>query len=134
MQGGGVILNRQEIANRMRESIIDYDKELIIKTVHAMRKNILNFIKNEVGLKGEYPEISFKYEGEGCHLKYKENSLILEFLADQKKIVVIKETTTNEKVIDEIVAKNKSLMCNDGEFKTEEIDEYLSRCFAKLLK
>lgn len=126
-------MKREEVAKKMRENLIDYNKELSHTTYDSIIQNVYRF-KEEIGLKGHYEELSLRHQGGAVIFQYKENSLVLKFSQEEYKIIVSKRTAETEKVLDEITADNGKLFCNDGEFKIEEIDEYLSRCFAKLLK
>ncbi|WGG44166.1 hypothetical protein [Rossellomorea sp. DA94] len=126
-------MKREEVARRMRESIIDQDKELTYSTYNVLVQSLYRF-KDEIGLKGNYEELSLRHQGGEVIFQFKENSLALWFDQEENKIYIKKRTSENEKILDKITADNGKLICNDGEFKIEEIDEYLSRCFAKLLK
>ncbi|WP_191556456.1 hypothetical protein [Metabacillus idriensis] len=127
-------MKREEVAKRMRESIINHDKELLYDTYNALYLSIHHFVNHEIGLKAHYPELSFRRQGGIDVFEFKENALTIRFSQEENKIIVSKRTKKDEKLLDEITSDNGKLICHEGEFIINEIDDYLSRCFAKLLK
>ena len=134
-------MEREEIAERMRESIINKNKELIIQANQKVTQSIHQFVTNQIGLLGDYPEMSIKVfpvnEKHTIHnidFNFKGNVLSTRLDSDRYKIIIIKINESNqEEILDVIVASNEKLTCYDGDFKIEEVDDYLSKSIAKLL-
>ncbi|KNE22486.1 hypothetical protein [Virgibacillus pantothenticus] len=128
-------MDRKEIADKIRQSVIDKDKELIVDTIDKLKDSIARFYIHDVALKAKYPELSWKIttEPEGIKFNYKNTSLIVLLNQEDYKITVSKKTADDETVLDEIVANNGKLTCHDGEFNIDEVDDYLAKCFATLL-
>ncbi|MFD2924848.1 hypothetical protein [Halobacillus naozhouensis] len=135
-------MNREKIAEMIRESVIDYDKELIIDAAEKLRSSVSDFYFQEINLKGKYPDLSFKYSGSfGFTFTFKDNSLVGRTDFEQSKIILKKVSgpkhvlqQIKERIIDEIIAKDHKLSCKDGDFNIEEVDEYLSKSIAEILK
>ncbi|UOQ93419.1 hypothetical protein MUO14_24130 [Halobacillus shinanisalinarum] len=135
-------MKREDLAGKIRERIIDADKELAIEAFESLRRSVGNFYRNEIGLEGDYADLSYGSTlRQYSELKFKKNILDIRLDQQNKKIVIRKITNPKhehqerkEKVLDEIVAKKGELSCKDGEFKIEEVDEYLSQSFAELIK
>jgi hypothetical protein len=133
-------MEREKLAQSMRGSIINNDMELIIETFDKVRNNVNLFYYNEIGLKGKYKELNYQSSmNQFILFKYKENSLDVRLFQEEHKIVIKKVVNPShghpkENVLDEIVAINGELKCSDGNFEIEEIDKYLSKTFAELIK
>ncbi|MFU0790645.1 MAG: hypothetical protein ACFWT6_11900 [Virgibacillus proomii] len=127
-------MNRKEIGQEIRRNIIDNDKELIIDAYKKLRKSVIEFYLNDIGLQGNYPNLSYKHiSNEGISFTYKERSLVIMLKESSYKIIVSKIEPDQETVLDEITAKDNELSCFDGKFQIEEIDEYLSKAFREIL-
>ncbi|WP_077297506.1 hypothetical protein [Virgibacillus pantothenticus] len=128
-------MDRKEIADKIRQSIIDKDKELIVDTVDKLTDSITRFYAFDIALKAEYSELSREvtFNPKGVKFNYKNTSLIVLLNQEDYKITVSKKTADDETVLDEIVANNGKLTCHDGEFNIDEVDDYLAKCFATLL-
>lgn len=103
-----------------------------------IKMSINRFYFQDVKLKGDYSkDFELRSSDQGwTDLRYKTNVLFVK-VDQENKVVTISiksaDDTNQEKIIDEIKVQGGKITCFDGEFKIDEVDDYLPASFSKLL-
>ncbi|MDQ0272707.1 hypothetical protein [Cytobacillus purgationiresistens] len=127
-------MNREDIAEKMRQSVADKDKELILKCFEDLRYSSIYFYHLELDLKAKYEDLEYKNEiFNFFYLRFKGNTLRVTVDQELYRIYVTKESRRGTQRLDEIAAIDGKLICDQGEFYLNQVNVYLSDCYAKLL-
>lgn len=126
-------MNREEVVSKIRKNVADKDKELIIKCFEDLRYSSIYFYHLELDLKAKYDDLEFNNEiYHFFSLRLKENILRVTVDQEFKRIYVNKASNSGVERIDEIAVINGKLICDKGEFSLNQVNEYLSDCYAML--